>query len=136
MRARVNLPSQFNDQEIVCLSGAHAVGRCHTDRSGFWGPWTYGESAFSNEYFTALLNKRWTVKKTHNGAAWTGPKQFEADGGKLMMLPSDIVLIQDKNFRKYVVEYSKDQKLFFKDFAAAFQKLEELGTKNLKKVDV
>ena len=62
--------------------------------------------------------------------------QFEDPSGKLMMLPSDIVLIQDKNFRKYVVEYSKDQKLFFKDFAAAFQKLEELGTKNLKKVDV
>lgn len=24
----------FNDQEIVALSGAHALGRCHTDRSG------------------------------------------------------------------------------------------------------
>lgn len=29
----------FNDQEIVALSGAHALGRCHTDRSGFEGPW-------------------------------------------------------------------------------------------------
>ena len=27
----------FNDQEIVALSGAHALGRCHTDRSGFSG---------------------------------------------------------------------------------------------------
>jgi cytochrome c peroxidase len=27
----------FNDQEIVALSGAHALGRCHTDRSGFDG---------------------------------------------------------------------------------------------------
>lgn len=26
----------FNDNEIVALSGAHALGRCHTDRSGFW----------------------------------------------------------------------------------------------------
>ena len=25
----------FTDQEIVALSGAHALGRCHTDRSGF-----------------------------------------------------------------------------------------------------
>jgi len=25
----------FNDQEIVALSGAHALGRCHPDRSGF-----------------------------------------------------------------------------------------------------
>ena len=36
----------FDDQGIVALSGAHAVGRCHTDRSGFWGPWTYAESTF------------------------------------------------------------------------------------------
>jgi catalase (peroxidase I) len=24
----------FNDKEAVALCGAHAVGRCHTDRSG------------------------------------------------------------------------------------------------------
>ena len=30
--------------------------------------------------------------------------------------------------------YAKDNELFRKDFAAAFQKLEELGTKNLKPV--
>lgn len=28
----------FNDQEIVALSGAHNLGRCHSDRSGFEGP--------------------------------------------------------------------------------------------------
>lgn len=32
----------FNDQEIVALSGAHTLGRCHADRSGFVGPWTNG----------------------------------------------------------------------------------------------
>lgn len=26
-----------SDQEIVALSGAHTLGRCHTDRSGFKG---------------------------------------------------------------------------------------------------
>jgi cytochrome c peroxidase len=31
----------FNDQEIVALSGAHSLGRCHTDRSGFSGPWVF-----------------------------------------------------------------------------------------------
>ena len=30
----------FNDQEIVALSGAHVLGRCHTTRSGYDGPWT------------------------------------------------------------------------------------------------
>jgi cytochrome c peroxidase len=29
----------FNDKEIVVLSGGHAVGRCHHDRSGYDGPW-------------------------------------------------------------------------------------------------
>lgn len=27
----------FNDREIVALLGAHALGRCHTDASGYWG---------------------------------------------------------------------------------------------------
>lgn len=39
----------FTDRETVALIGAHAVGRCHTDASGYWGPWTYAESTFSNE---------------------------------------------------------------------------------------
>ena len=120
----------FNDQEIVALSGAHALGRCHPDASGYSGPWSPSPYILNNAYFNLLLNVPWTLKE------WGGPMQFEDPSGKLMMLPSDIVLIQDKNFRKYVVEYAKDQSLFFKDFAAAFQKLEELGTKNLKKVDV
>jgi hypothetical protein len=30
--------------------------------------------------------------------------------------------------------YAKDEKLFFKDFTAAFQKLEELGTSGLYKI--
>lgn len=38
----------FNDQEIVALIGAHALGRCHTDRSGYDGPWTFSPTTFSN----------------------------------------------------------------------------------------
>ena len=119
----------FNDQEIVCLSGAHAVGRCHTDRSGFWGPWTYGEAAFSNDYFKFLLEKKWTPKTTHEGKAWKGPKQFEADNGKLMMLPTDMVLLDDPSFKKWVKVYAGSEEKFFADFAVAFQKLTELGFK-------
>lgn len=62
--------------------------------------------------------------------------QFEDPSGKLMMLPSDIALIQDKKWREYVKMYAKDDKLFKKDFSAAVVKLFELGTKNLKSVDV
>merc|ERR1712137_287474 len=28
----------FSNQEIVALLGAHALGRCHTEASGYWGP--------------------------------------------------------------------------------------------------
>lgn len=41
----------FNDQEIVALSGAHNLGRCHKDRSGFQGPWVTNPTRFSNTYF-------------------------------------------------------------------------------------
>jgi cytochrome c peroxidase len=44
-----------------------------------------------------------------------------------MMLPTDLSLINDRTFKKYVYDYAKDEQLFFKDFAAVFQKLEELG---------
>ena len=49
----------FNDKEIVALLGAHAMGRCHTDRSGYWGPWTFAENTFSNEYFRLLTEERY-----------------------------------------------------------------------------
>jgi len=111
----------FNDREIVALLGAHALGRCHPDRSGYSGPWTRSEITFSNDYFRELIENKWTEKK------WNGPKQFEDPTGQLMMLPADLALIQDPQFRKYVEIYAKDENLFFKDFAKAFQKLEELG---------
>jgi cytochrome c peroxidase len=49
----------FNDQEIVALSGAHALGRCHRDRSGFDGPWSHSPTTFSTEYFRLLLEEKW-----------------------------------------------------------------------------
>ena len=88
---------------------------------------TNAETTFSNEYFRLLIEERWSPKLTHNGKPWTGPDQFEDSTGKLMMLPSDIVLIKDPEFKKYVEMYANNEDLFFKDFAKAFAKLLELG---------
>jgi len=116
----------LNDQEIVALLGAHALGRCHTDRSGYTGPWTRAPTTFSNEYFRLLSEVKW-VKKN-----WKGPMQYEnADGGDLMMLPTDLAIIEDPDFKKWVDVYAKDEKRFFTDFSKAYQKLTELGCRNL-----
>ena len=73
----------FNDQEIVALSGAHSLGRCHPNRSGFDGPWQFAPTSFNNEYFKLLMNEKWSWKK------WNGPKQYEDVKTKsLMMLPT------------------------------------------------
>lgn len=112
----------FSDREMVALIGAHAVGRCHTDRSGFDGPWTFSPVTFSNEYFRLLVEEKWVPRQ------WNGPAQYkDATTGTLMMLPTDVELVRDPEFRKYTEMYAKDEALFFKDFAAAFQKLCERG---------
>lgn len=63
---------------------------------------------------------------------WSGPPQYvDAPTGRLMMLPSDVVLLQDKKFMKWVKTYAKDNDGFSKAFAETFQKLNELGTSGL-----
>lgn len=112
----------FNDQEIVALAGAHALGRCHTNNSGFDGPWTFSPTVMTNDYYKLLLGSKWQWRK------WDGPKQYEDKETKtLMMLPADIAFIQDKIFKQTVEKYAADNDLFFKDFSAVIVKLFELG---------
>lgn len=113
----------FSDREIVALSGAHALGRCHTDRSGFDGPWTHSPTVVTNDYFQLLLQpNEWDFR------AWKGPQQYQDKSSKsLMMLPTDMALVKDKVFKEWVEKYAKDNDLFFNDFSAVLCRLFELG---------
>jgi cytochrome c peroxidase len=107
----------FNDQDIVALSGAHTLGRCHPDRSGFNGPWTEHPLSWDNEYFKLLINDHWTLDGN----------QYKNDKGNLMMLPTDMALINDPAMKVFVEKYANSLEEFNRDFVQAFQKLIELG---------
>ncbi|ORY60689.1 peroxiredoxin [Pseudomassariella vexata] len=123
----------FNDQEIVALSGAHNLGRCHSENSGFEGKWVNQPTRFSNQYFKLLLVNDWKKKKLDNGL-----EQFvyvdeeveledNEEPEELMMLPTDISLLSDPKFKIWVERYAEDKDLFFDHFSRVFAKLLELG---------
>jgi len=115
----------FDTREAVALSGAHCLGRCHTDRSGFEGPWTNAPTTFSNMYFTDLLADKWHVRQ------WDGPMQYQDSSRQLMMLPTDMAMKTDPEMLTICEEYAADQEKFFADFAPAFSKLLHLGHPNM-----
>ena len=43
------------------------------------------------------------------------------------MLPTDMALVKDKEFKKHVVRYAEDDQVFYKEFRDVLVKLLELG---------
>lgn len=110
--------------------------------------WNAAPTTFANLYFVELLENFWTPKTLPNGNV-----QYKDPNDTIMMLPSDMVglglylrlvnpqhgtdhsdhylpfqaLLNDAEFKKWVVLYARDQDKFFQDFAKAFAKLLELG---------
>merc|ERR1719322_667700 len=70
-----------------------------------------------------MFEEKWTPKKTHKGKKWNGPPQFENPEGDLMMLSTDLALVNDPKFRVWAEKYYKDEELWFKDFAKYYNNL-------------
>lgn len=124
-------PKGFDDKGIVALSGAHTVGSCHPDRSGFEGPWTAQPLVFDNTYFKDLLGKTWTKETSSKGQAQYGNG---SGASKTMMLESDLALLNDPAFKKYVDIYAGNQDTFFADFLDAWVRLQENGCTGLRDI--
>lgn len=120
-------PKGFDDKDIVALSGAHTVGKCHADRSGFDGQWTESHLSFDNGYFVELLKKEYTPEK-----ASTGNPQCAHKASGTIMLISDLALLEDPKFKVHVERYANDQAAFFADYTAAWVKLQENGCPSLR----
>jgi len=120
-------PKGFSDRDIVALSGAHTVGRCSPDRSGFDGPWTEEPLLFDNSYFTEMLGKTYESEKAPNGA-----EQFRDPKEGTIMLTSDLALLSDPAFKSVVEEYAEKEDVYFSDFTSAWVKLQENGVEDLR----
>ncbi|XP_042003422.1 L-ascorbate peroxidase 3 [Salvia splendens] len=96
----------LSDKDIVALSGGHTLGRAHPERSGFEGAWTKEPLKFDNSYFQEL---------------------FKGESEGLLKLSTDLALLDDPDFRRYVELYAKDEDAFFRDYAESHKKLSELG---------
>mmetsp|Transcript_104718 Transcript_104718/g.249339 ORF Transcript_104718/g.249339 Transcript_104718/m.249339 type:complete len:450 (+) Transcript_104718:48-1397(+) len=149
----------FNDREIVALmTGGHLWGRCHPEHSGYAGPWVEEMTKWSNEYAADMIEDPWRM--VSHSDTWLdsigakelrpapGKRQYvnkfpPAEGGSglddpnQMMLVADMVLLWDPVFRQTLEEYaiddtgSDDNHALRRDFASAYKKLTELGTRTL-----
>mmetsp|Transcript_12129 Transcript_12129/g.16941 ORF Transcript_12129/g.16941 Transcript_12129/m.16941 type:complete len:395 (+) Transcript_12129:46-1230(+) len=136
----------FNDREIVALlCGGHVYGRCHPTFSGYAGPWVEHPTEFSNEYAMDMIEDEWTL--VSHGDTWLdeqgaaelrpapgnrqfvnkNPDKIDEDEPNQMMLPTDMILAWDPNFRVHLEAYAADEALLKWDFGIAFKKLTELG---------
>lgn len=96
----------FSPREFVALMGSHTLGFAHMDRSGHKGRWTQNPHVFDNTYYKEVLL---------------------GDKTKYLRTRTEIILGEDREFRRICEEYAQDEALFFSDYAAAHVKMSELG---------
>ena len=115
----------LSEAELVALSGAHDLGRhvtllgmpktclknltriCLEEAPVLFPFVTKDPDTLSNSYFSTLL--KWNERKLEYGEA--------------SFIPTDVALVVDEGLRKDVVAFSKNEKLFFRTFVSAYQKL-------------
>lgn len=139
----------FTYYETVALIGAHSLGKCHRDGSGFDGPWTTDKDSLDNAYYSDMSNPRlgW-MQKTLDAehVQWV-----HGDGSAGMMLNADMAMYKNiepapmvshcsystcnaSRVAGAVETFAADNALFITEFSQVFEKLMEHGYSNLMEV--
>jgi catalase-peroxidase len=108
-------------QELVVLS-ANLRSPKQQSRAGYEGIWGQNAATFSNEYFKYLLSETWTKYQV----TASGKQQYVSEsstGHAIYMLPTDLNLRFQADFKAIAQDYASDETLFMNDFAAAWTKL-------------
>lgn len=105
-------------------SGAPGKGKS-TWTSGFEGPWTSTPTRWSNEFFTYLLDKEWEVWEGPGGHQQWRMKNHPDD--PRMRLTSDIALLHDPEFKKYVELFASNMTALDEAFDLAWRDLTTSG---------
>ena len=124
----------FDDKETVCLIIlGHQFGRCHPEVSGNEEAWYAFDPAHWNVYLHGLgYPSVYTMGERQMRPRLTkqGKRQYEMNfgmGTTFMMLISDMCLVWDDSYRKYVWFYDQHRRQFWEDAVKAWTKLTELG---------
>jgi len=120
----------FEDREIVALiGGGHTVGRMHHRNSAWDGPWDSEPLKMDQGYFHKMLRLEWvkSLDPVSGSVQYRIANPTDAMHASIVMMPADMALVFDPEFRKYVELYSNDMELWHSDFAVAFKRLTELG---------
>lgn len=130
----------FTDKEtVVLIVMGHQYGRMHPDVSGYEHTWyafdpnnwnVYGPGGLG--YLTTYaMQARNGLNPEHKNSK--GKRQFSMrlGGGVFSMLPVDMALLWDAEYRKISLWYDRHRLEFHLDAAAAWKKLTELGCDGL-----
>ena len=121
----------LNDRELVAIMGAHSVGRCHPEFSGFPDRhWDTTPQVLDNLYYGLL-------REPPAGVEWQEDFAVSPDGDDIrffrsyswLMLPVDMLLRDDPLFNPIMEEFARFESLaqWREEFGAALRKVTELG---------
>jgi catalase (peroxidase I) len=124
----------FSEQELTALSGAHSLGECSRENTGFEGQEVPHNTLFTNEYYRRTLKDTWI----RNSTAFVSPVWLNQDGN--LRFDTDMALVfnpfscstfhntfgtceKNKVTQQIFKMYAQNQTKFFHDFTLAFYKL-------------